>query len=85
MRFPFGMLTRGIPVRLTNPHSLGGSSVKLDVERDWALCVAADSLINSTPVITCYHPFILIVSFRVLSSLIIKHENIIIIIIIITQ
>ena len=35
--------------------------------------------LNSTPVITCYHPFILIVSFCVLSSLIIKHENIIII------
>jgi len=33
------------------------------------------------PVITCYHPFILIVSFCVLSSLIIKNENIIIIII----
>jgi len=33
----------GNPVRLTNPHSLGGSSVKLDVERDWALCMAADS------------------------------------------
>src|SRR6218665_2563470 len=36
-------------------------------------------LLNSTPVITCYHPFILTVSFCVLSCLIIKHENIIII------
>ena len=34
--------------------------------------------LNSTPVITCYHPVILIVSFCVLSSLKIKHENIII-------
>ena len=31
----------GNPVKLTNPHLLGGSSVKLDVERDWAPCVAA--------------------------------------------
>jgi len=37
------MQTRGIPVRLTNPHSLGGSSVKLDVERDWVPSVAAGS------------------------------------------
>src|SRR6218665_3677617 len=33
--------------------------------------------LNSTPVMTCYHLFILIVSFCVLSSLIIKDKNII--------
>jgi len=40
----------------------------------WLLTVKFDSCNN------LYHPFILIVSFCVLSSLIIKHENIIIII-----
>ena len=45
----------------------------------WLLTVKFDSCNN------LYHPFILIVSFCVLSSLIIKHENIIIIIIIINN
>src|SRR6218665_1568821 len=34
---------RGTPLRLTNPHLLGGSSVKYDVGRDEAPCVAGDS------------------------------------------
>jgi len=45
------MQTQGISVRLTNPHSLGGSSVKLDIERNVVPCVAAWQL-NLIPVIT---------------------------------
>jgi len=41
------MQTRGIPIRLTNPHSLGDSSVNLGVERGsdspaWLLTVKFD-------------------------------------------
>src|SRR6218665_1618439 len=35
VRFPYGMLTRGNPLRLTNPHSLGGSSVKIRCRTGW--------------------------------------------------
>ena len=61
----------GIPVKLTYPHPLGGSSVK-SIRRTWLGALLCWRQLNSTYVITCYHSLIRIVSFCVRSSLIIK-------------